>query len=512
VKPRVRLPRWAWALVPLLAAHAASLMRFPAPSGDEAWFTSRAWAYAQSGVALGELDRGVIDRLPGHESYFWLLQVWPQAQVLKLVGEPSLLAARAVSLAFGCVLLLATGGAGWALGGPRLAAAAAVTAALLPAFFVSAHLARPDVLASALGMLGVALVLGRGRRPAGVAAAAGLVIGLAFEAHAHSVIYALGALAVLAAQERRRIWRSTRLWSFGAGLGVGLAFYVLVHIAPSPRDFFAIHKLLFESTHEPPLLSPTPAALAGAFADLGALVFASVGWLLPVAVAALVSVVSRARAEPRGAEWLSVVLVPLVGAALLWRNKLPYYGIYVAPALALAIGAFAVRLVDAPWSSRRARGALAALTIACVAIALGSLAPRLARDTQAEFAQTCRSLRAALRPSDVVIGRQTYWFCVPGQPFRAWEQLVFHRRLFPQATLEARIVDLGASFFLIDDYLRQFVRDEPGPGVYGLHLRLPKRELDELLARSGEPVLDVRSPIYGSVTGFRLSLAGQRPP
>ena len=56
----------------ILILHFWSLMRYPAPFVDEAWLTSRAWAFLHTGHQLGSLDMGVAENLPGG----WVANQW----------------------------------------------------------------------------------------------------------------------------------------------------------------------------------------------------------------------------------------------------------------------------------------------------------------------------------------------------------------------------------------------------------------------------------------------------
>ena len=97
------------ALIAMLAAvlvvHAWSLLRFPAPFVDEAWFAARAWGFLETGRAFGQLDRGVFDLFDGCWTFFPWLPVVLQSVPLRLVGTPILLPLRIESLLFGLALL-----------------------------------------------------------------------------------------------------------------------------------------------------------------------------------------------------------------------------------------------------------------------------------------------------------------------------------------------------------------------------------------------------------------------
>jgi len=148
----------------LIGLHVWSLLRFPPPFVDEAWLASRAWGFVQSGRCFGALDVGIFDYVDGYWTFLPCLSVMLQAAALKLAGAPSLPAARLVSLFFGLVLLGAVYWLGVRLRGRRLGGLSLLLVGLSYPFFYSAHLARPDVIAAALGYLTLAAYLQDRRR------------------------------------------------------------------------------------------------------------------------------------------------------------------------------------------------------------------------------------------------------------------------------------------------------------------------------------------------------------
>src|SRR5262245_14813571 len=119
---------------------------------------------------------------------------------------------RSVSLAAGLVLLGAVYAIGHSLGGWRLGLLSVAAVAASRAFVYSAHLARFDVIAAALGFVGVALHFNNRAERAWVSLLSGLSVALAVEAHAHAAIFApaLGMLYLvehpLGFFRRRHFW------------------------------------------------------------------------------------------------------------------------------------------------------------------------------------------------------------------------------------------------------------------------------------------------------------------
>ena len=218
--------------VAIAGLHTWSLMRFPTPFVDEAWLASRAWGFMQTGRAFGPLDAGVFDRFEGYWTFFPWLSTVIQSLALRFSPAPSLLAVRVVSLLFGGVLLGAVYSIANSLGGRKYGLLSVGLVSLSWPFFYSAHLARTDVIAAALGFMGIAFYFSNRSSRWWMGLLSGLCVALAFEVHPHSAIYGPVLVGLYFLHWRWSMFRQAHFWGFVVGVVIGLAFYAGLHILP----------------------------------------------------------------------------------------------------------------------------------------------------------------------------------------------------------------------------------------------------------------------------------------
>jgi len=310
-----------------IALHSLSLMRYPPPFVDEAWNASRAWAYIQTGHAFSSLDYDLCQNYKGYWTFFPLIPTLLETLFLRWAPEPSLLAVRLEALLFGFILLAIICFSGWKLGGWRLGLVGALYTSLSTPFLSSAHLGRPDIIVAALGFGAILLSFNQLPRRWWTNLLSGLLIGLAFEIHPNAIIYGPVGVAVYVLIFHLEFWRKRLFWLFTAGVGIGFAFYVAIHILPFPQTYFALIQLQFVSTHTPPLLTFSLAVFLEGFVSTGRLLFEVYPVelvLFPVTV--IYSLIRRSKTDRI---LLPLVFTLLVSFALLVRNKLYYYAVLV---------------------------------------------------------------------------------------------------------------------------------------------------------------------------------------
>jgi 4-amino-4-deoxy-L-arabinose transferase-like glycosyltransferase len=492
-------------LVAVLGFHVWSLPRIPDVFVDEGWFASRAWALLETGVAFGPLDTGVIDRFEGYGHFLPQVPTWLQAGALAIAGAPSLLALRALSLAAGVLLLGAVGVLGRRFGGVACGWLSVFVLALSPSFFLFGHMARIDVLAAAFGYAALALTVAWPRHCA-MTATAGLLCGVAFEVHPHSAILALACLVLqIRAGQGDLLWRQRPLMALVAGGAAGGLFYAAVHVLPNPRSFFALNSLIFGPTHTPPLFTFDIAEMARGLADMVGLVVGTTHvalWpLLPLSC-----LLAFRTGQRRARDLLALVATVLLGAALLWRNRPGYYGILVAPALDLSVAWLLARTLLWKWSGSPPRLVTTAIAwgLFC-ASTIVTLRAASCKDRRADYACAVTTIGQAVRPGDLIMGQQTYWFGFTRQPYRSWEQLIYYRRLFPGATLEEAFETFHPDIFILDAALDGWLLPADAPySPSSRYLSLPRDETLRILQDHGTEVVRRACPVYGQIRVFRV--------
>jgi len=495
-----------WLVVALAGAVAAlhlwSLLRFPAPFVDEAWFAARAWAFIHTGRPFSTLDAGVFDRFAGYWTFFPWLFTFIQSLSLRLADEPSLQAVRPISLLFGLLLLVAIYAIaarlrGWAYG----LLSAALVAVSWP-FSTSAHMARPDIIVAALGFGAMALHLAdRGCRW-WVGLLTGLCVGLAFEVHANGALYGPPLLALHILDGGRATLRQPRFWGFVFGGAVGLAFYAALHVLRYPQTYLALTQLAFGPTHTPPLLTMEPRLIARAFVEMGRLLILTHPLLLPIVIWSLARLLSTRTAEA----WrlLTITVGIVITATLLIRNPSTYYAILLTPALDLLAAALVFDVAAAPWHGRwwdyARRGIVWAACVASVVLNLSVLRYDFHETYQAAQAR----IAASIQPGDSIMGPQTYWFGLYDHPYASWEGLVYYQRYAPDSSLEDALRAFRPDTLVMDESWDYFITDTPDDSPYAQHLRVSRTEMDRFLNRYATLVDRFDNATYGLIRVYHI--------
>ncbi len=500
---KIRLPK---AVVTLFAAilvfHSWSLMRFPPPNVDEAWYAARAWSFLQTGRAFGVLDIGVIDRFEGYWTFLPWLPTWIQSLSLRFVDAPSLLAVRIVSLGFGFLLLVAIYIIASHLGGQRLGLLSTLLVSLSRPFINSAHIARHDIFAAALGFVAIALYLKNRARYLWVSFLSGLLVGLAFEIHPHSAIFGPAIVALFFLDLRWSMLKSRIFWGFVTGGLVGLSFYVVIHILPFPQTFYSLNKMFFAVTHTPPLFSLDPFMILQSIYEMLWLLLYNYMVLIPIVILSIVVLIKTRSNNDRVLLILAFSLV--AGATLLIRNKADYYSILYSPTIDLILASFLIQFIQQPWQGKIKDYAVHVLVWVSLLGFISLNVYSLRIDCQKDYQSTQNRINSALQPTDIIMGAQTYWFDLYDHPYYSWEQLVIYQRYVPGSTLTDALQEFQPDIFIIDGHVNQFIADTDGTTLYSQHLRIPKTELDVFLTHQATLIADFDGGSYGQVRMYRI--------
>lgn len=510
--------RWVhdWLPIALLAGvaallHAVSLLRSRPPLVDEVWNLNRAWGLIQTGRPFGTLDAGVLDRFDGHWTYFPMLGTWFHAMAIQLLGF-GVFSVRAVSLLFGLVLLATVYFIGSRLYCRRVGVLAAVVTALTGAFLSASLLGRHDMIVAAFGFAAVALHLAD--RAPGLpirSVLAGLAVSLTLDIHPIGAMYAPTIFALHLLEDGRSVLRSRRFWGFSAGLGIGGALFLAMHVLPYPRTFLALGTVAFGSARVPPALVLDARIWAQSALETLDFLFMSGYLLTPLFLIAFAGLSTRRTAPDRK------VLVLCAGLALaltaLVRYKSNLYGVLLMPACGLLTAAFLDRLLQAwregavsPTLPRRlSLGLLAAvvigLTVSAPAHTLGTVLDRPVNDYEA----VAQHLRQSVPPNNLVMGSQSHWLGFTDERYLSWEQLVYHQRYASGSSLEDAFRALRPDFFIIDRHIEQFVAAAAAQLPEHLrYLYISETELLSFLDRHGRMVASMESAAFGKVRVYRI--------
>jgi len=494
----------------LSAFHLLTLMRFPAPFVDEGWNAGRAWAFLQTGWPFSTLDMGVIEKFEGYWTFFPRLPVWIHGQVLRLSATPSLLAMRIVSLAFGLVLLGAIYAIAKRLGGQRLALLSVLLVSMSWPFLYSAHLARTDIMAAALGFAAVALYLNNKCAHLWKSLLSGLCLGLAYEMHAHSAIFGPAIVALFFVDLRQKTLRSRSFWGFLAGVLIGLGLYAAWHILPYPQTYHTLNQLTFAVHHVPPILTLDPQVIVQAIGDMGRMLYAAYQPLIPLVIWAIVLAAKR---HSKADKTLLVLAVSLAaGHTLLIRNKFMYYAILVTPALDLIVAAAVLRFLQHRWRGRLYDYAYHVFVWGLLAASIALNLSVLRMDFQADYRLAQSRINQVVQPGESIMAAQVYWFGLYDHVYYSWEKLRLYQRYEPGSTLEDALRHFYPDIIIIDDkFLGSFIVDPDQEGdLYLETLGLPRPEMEAFLQRYANPLTTFDGGYYGQMRVYRINWEERR--
>lgn len=491
------------AIAGLVFLHLYTLMLVPEPFLDEAWFMARAQGLSRNGYAFGALDVGVFDKLPGYQYFFPYLPTVVQAIPYLFLDEPSLFATRLISLLFGMMLASCMFLIGRWVAGTTAGLLSAVLVLSAPWFLLSAHFARIDVHAAAVGFLGLTLVVTNDARSRLRFLFGGFLAGLAFEFHPHAaVITGITLAAALHHGPSLRSRGASLLYTFlGCGVG-GLVFYIL-HIFPDPYAYRDFQRIAFAPSHLPPVITADSNIILDAMYQAGQCVLphgvASFILVWGLLVGALCVTTGRLRTVSILA-WLALLLY-----GLLIRNKFLYYFVLFQPILFVFLAAVIVQL-SREGVPRNPRLRLVGRMLQACAVGLGiaflstpvRLVANMAHDELK--AASLPSFSEVIGPQDVILGTQTYWLSAPNNRYYSPEHLVYYTRWKPGASVSDALKDFAPTVIIEDNHLRGLMESVNTAHCY--YICFPDPGLATFIA-SSELVAEIPHPTQGPIRIYR---------
>lgn len=475
----------------IAAIHLGTLLRFPPPFIDEAWYTARAWALIQHGVPLSQIDKGILEELDFYWAYFSWSSAALQGIFIFLLG-PSLLSTRLVSFLFGLLLLIAVYLIGKSCAGDRVALIAMILCGFSPAFFYSSHIARVDIIVTALGysaiMFYIASINARSSRSSIVRMlASGLMIGLSIEIHT-SVILFSGAIIVLLATDNSTSliekWRAFAAFAIGPILGALL--FIVLHVLPNPSSFSEITWIIYGSTRTPPVLIPETWKLS--LLGTALLIQASVSLQFLWAMASLPFIFrNKFNRETRLLICFPVLLILFI---LLVPFQPFYYGVLIAPSISLSAAFVIHKCLTLPWK-RSAIGYLSRmLPLTTILLFIVSVQGYARTDSFSEFDEILGSIRGIVSRSDRILGEELFWLGLTDYDYTGWIQLAHYQRYCPGSSLSDAFEFFRPDFVLIDENQDWYFSQNTFPGIARHHqyYRMQRTDFDQVITKHGELV------------------------
>lgn len=486
-----------------LAFHLWSLMRYPSPFVDEAWVGARAWSYLATGKAFGALDYGVFDRFEGYWTFFPFLPTIFFASGMRWFADPSLLGIRLVSFGSGLLLLGAVYLLARSVAGDRIGKLSILIASLSIPFQYSSHLGRYDIFTATLGFWGLAIYFANRARNLWLSLAAGLLIGLSLETHAHGAIYAAVIMTLFFYELRWGVFKDRHFWSMLVGLSIGLSVYIGLHVLPYPREFLAFNRVVYSPTHTPPLFTFSLPIVLDGFGDLVKLL--SETHLITLLFVPLLFWQLSNSDKPELRRFLVMVTSLALAHALLIRTKLAYYAILISPAIDISLAIFVLNLFKKRLSRRGIHAFGRALVVASLLVSPALNLGLAASNGSKDLDQVQSRLSREILPGDILMGSQTYWFGFYDNTYLSWENLIYYRRMHEAGDLEAAFRAFRPDILILDRHWREYISDEAAGEVYFESLRLPESEFDQFLAgMNAELLTTIDDNQFGPILLYRL--------
>jgi 4-amino-4-deoxy-L-arabinose transferase-like glycosyltransferase len=217
-----------------LALNLWSLLRYPPPSCDEAYYTASAYHLLKT----ARFGLPFIADLAGAETSYVVygrLFLLGQAVFLAFFRSP-LFAARFFSFAGVIGLAVITYALANRLFDRRVALWSMLIIAVDWPVFMQGHSGRPDIWMTAAVMFDLLLVFWLAEKPsAGQAILAGFATALLQDIHLNGVhfIAAIGLIALIEIGLRQKRWGTVGMFALGGLLGAG--YFLIVHLFPDPQ-------------------------------------------------------------------------------------------------------------------------------------------------------------------------------------------------------------------------------------------------------------------------------------
>ena len=489
-------------LLGVLIINSLTLMRFPRTFTDEAWLISRAWSYLETGLVFGQLDAGVIERFEGYWTYMPFIPTWIQSLPLRITDTPDLFLVRIVSLFFGMILLLAAFSIGYSINGYLLGILSVILVAFSRPFLTSAHLARTDIMAAAIGFGAIAFILWDKFSRWWIGLISGLLIGLAVEIHPNSVIYIPAIVFIYFFYQRRSSIKSRHFWSFFVGLFFGALVYLTLHVFPYPETYINLSKILFESTHIPPIMTGDIQVILFSLLQTSYLIIILYFLSSPLILVAGFLIFRKGEKNFQMLVYLSIVF--FVGSILLIRNKIFYYGILFSPIIDILLATLVMVLINWLRSNNRLWRIVAAVYLGLIISTLIINQYSVIPDRQPDFQKTNQLINESVEPTDVILGHQIYWFGLENHEYYSWEELIYYQRYAPGSDLQDAFREFKPDIFIIDGHLRGYISDVDGASAYSKYLRLPAAELAQFLDENARLIDKFDGGIYGTIEIYKI--------
>lgn len=479
------------------------LFSFPGWFVDEALTASRIKAFTSFGNPPGVIEREAtfgegngalfVPALP-YLAFSVPLTLFPSMEIIEGL--------RVSSYAAGMLLLAAVGVIAWRLISPMYGAVAMAICGSSVVFSSCSHVARPDVLAAAVGFWGLALY---GGRP--IAAFLSFFLttfSIAFHQRGIILLAALMAMVLVDAVSRK-FPRLNFLMALGGGVLGLIGFYLgNIFFFSSLALFWGMNRWMFS-------FSPPPVVGAGAGDWVGILstlkgtsliCYPSAGLFIFLSIVFLL-LAGPKRVNPK----LSVmILVGLIAGALLMNGLIVVKLVMVSPFLDLAVtSCFATALSLAAAHSRWMVPALSMsiwfiTSISVKGFWLTLISVSKCRD---EAPTTAAALQSFIPPNAKVLAEESFWIYLQNNRYQSWKDISPRMRQTGQSFSEV-LRSSNSDYLIMDAGMADLVNADLSDPFFR-SMGVPSEEFRRFFKIGASKVGEIPTTCYGTLTLYAIN-------
>ncbi len=481
------------------------LTTYPAVFIDEPWYSNTAWNLVTKGVNFDSMFTGALDQWPAYWVRWPLIGNLPLAAAFS-IGGLGLFQARLTSWLLGIVLLALVFALGRRLYSTLTAALTTTLLGLSYVFLQASHYARVDIfLACAITAALYLFVVGVQDNKRWAFFVAGLITSLSVDIHMNGALFAISLSTLFIVVYGKQVLRTRFTWYFATGAGLGLIYYLGVHIIPNPATYFEISRGWQGSMMRPPLATLNPIAiLQSLVAEIGRYHFFDYG--LDFALIGASGLFLSARRNK-----LDRLLVIFIGTAfilfvLLIQSKHDIYAILFYPFFLLMV---AETLISLLRGSRKMEPQWL-FTVAILMLFIFNSAIHIARpiaeNRDYDYYAVTNQIRADIPAGARVMGLPNWWLGLADYDYRSVMDLTYYH-FFNNYTATQSLETVHPDYIVVDTGLRGLLMDQvgftskPGFSMYDL----PRGEVEDFLAQRGHKIDEFVNPWHGTFEIYKIN-------
>ena len=180
------------------------------------------------------------------------------------------------------------------------------------------------------------------------------------------------------------------------------------------------------------------------------------------------------------------------------------------PPIMILVATYFDHFLKQPWQGKLGDYLTRVLVWGAIAGTLALNLSVLARNNYASYQQTQERIDQIVRPGEVVLGTQVFWFGLYRHPYYSWELLFYYPRFYPGKNLADAFAKYHPDVLIIDQGMRDLISDSIDPSSRWYNYHVSTSEMQQFLDRYSSHVDHVNSEIYGVVDIYHINW--QNPP